>query len=173
MKIILDTNIWVSFLIGKRLHVLGRLLTHPNFLVYTCDELLHEFVSVAQRPKIQKYISENDVQDTLAIMESFCIHVPTCVAPPHSVRDAKDAFLLALAHTIHADFLVTGDNDLLVLKKYDSTQIITFAELMCLVYPDELGEAESRMDKLWDEGKWNDEMNEQVLREHLRTPYHG
>ena len=34
-------------------------------------------------------------------------------------------------------------------------------------------QAEAEMDKLWDEGKWNDEMNEQVLREHLRTPYHG
>ena len=31
--------------------------------------------------------------------------------------------------------------------------------------------AEEEMDKLWDEGLWNQEKNEQVLREHLRIPY--
>lgn len=33
--------------------------------------------------------------------------------------------------------------------------------------------SEAEMDKLWDGDGWNDEMNEQVLSEHLRTPYHG
>lgn len=28
------------------------------------------------------------------------------------------------------------------------------------------------MDELWDSGKWNDEVNENILKEHLRTPYH-
>ena len=31
--------------------------------------------------------------------------------------------------------------------------------------------AEEEMDKLWDEGLWNQEVNEQTLHEHLRTPY--
>ena len=30
---------------------------------------------------------------------------------------------------------------------------------------------EDDMDKLWDEGLWNQEMNEDILKEHLRTPY--
>ena len=29
------------------------------------------------------------------------------------------------------------------------------------------------MDQLWKEGKWNDDKNEEILQEHLRTPYHG
>lgn len=28
------------------------------------------------------------------------------------------------------------------------------------------------MDLLWDEGKWDNQKNEAVLKEHLRTPYH-
>lgn len=31
--------------------------------------------------------------------------------------------------------------------------------------------AENDMDALWDSGKWSDEKNEEMLREHLRTPY--
>lgn len=32
---------------------------------------------------------------------------------------------------------------------------------------------EEDMDKLWDEGLWDEDKNEDVLKEHLRTPYHG
>ena len=31
--------------------------------------------------------------------------------------------------------------------------------------------AEEEMDKLWDEGLWDQEKNEQLLHEHLRIPY--
>ena len=31
--------------------------------------------------------------------------------------------------------------------------------------------AEEEMDKLWDEGLWNQEKNERILHEHIRTPY--
>ncbi len=30
---------------------------------------------------------------------------------------------------------------------------------------------EKDMDALWDSGEWNDEKNENLLKEHLRTPY--
>ncbi len=31
--------------------------------------------------------------------------------------------------------------------------------------------AEAEMDKLWESGKWNNEINENILNEHLRTEY--
>ena len=31
--------------------------------------------------------------------------------------------------------------------------------------------ATEEMDKLWDSGEWDNEKNEAVLKEHLRTPY--
>ncbi|MBR1409642.1 MAG: hypothetical protein IJ580_00890 [Prevotella sp.] len=30
---------------------------------------------------------------------------------------------------------------------------------------------DSEVDKLWESGQWNDEKNEAILSEHLRTPY--
>ena len=33
--------------------------------------------------------------------------------------------------------------------------------------------AENSMDALWVSGKWNNEKNEEILKEHLRTPYKG
>ena len=40
MKIILDCNIWISFLIGHQANLIQRILTDMRFDVYACDELL-------------------------------------------------------------------------------------------------------------------------------------
>lgn len=40
-------------------------------------------------------------------------------------RDVKDNFLLAIAADGSADYLVTGDSDLLVLKEFGKTRIVT------------------------------------------------
>lgn len=45
-------------------------------------------------------------------------------------RDEKDNFLLALAIDSKADFLVTGDKDLLELKKIKGTRIVTIIDLI-------------------------------------------
>lgn len=45
-------------------------------------------------------------------------------------RDSKDDFLLALAIDGKADFLITGDKDLLVLAKIENTRIITMSEYL-------------------------------------------
>jgi predicted nucleic acid-binding protein len=41
-------------------------------------------------------------------------------------RDKKDNFLLSLAFDADADYLVTGDNDLLVLLEIKNAKIVTF-----------------------------------------------
>jgi putative PIN family toxin of toxin-antitoxin system len=48
-------------------------------------------------------------------------------------RDPKDNFLLSLALDSEADFLITGDKDLLEIAQFKKTRIITisrFFELM-------------------------------------------
>jgi predicted nucleic acid-binding protein len=43
-------------------------------------------------------------------------------------RDPEDDYLLALAHDSNADFLITGDKDLLVLKKINNADIINYSD---------------------------------------------
>ena len=40
MKVILDCNIWISFLLGKQHGLLKKVLTDMRFDVYVCRELL-------------------------------------------------------------------------------------------------------------------------------------
>ncbi len=41
-------------------------------------------------------------------------------------RDLKDNYLISLAIDSNADFLITGDNDLIVLNKVENTSMIKF-----------------------------------------------
>ncbi len=132
MKIIIDTNLWISFLIGKRLSLLKKLLTNSDITVYVCDELIQEFKDVSQRGKIRKYIFEQDIWDTLKIMDAYCHFVSIKTKAQSPIRDAKDLYLLSLAETVHADYILTGDKDLLVLKAHLQTRILTYSEFSSL-----------------------------------------
>jgi len=48
-------------------------------------------------------------------------------------RDEKDNFLLNLSIDSKADYLISGDNDLLVLKQIEKTKIITFTDFIQLI----------------------------------------
>ena len=72
MKVIIDTNLWISFLLGHQTHIVRRMLTDLRFDVYVCDRLLNEICDVARRDKIRKKVSQSDVKDLLAIIRAFC-----------------------------------------------------------------------------------------------------
>lgn len=55
LKIVIDTNIWVSFLIGKNLSSLKSLITNQNIRIIISDELIEEIEEVTSRPKLRKY----------------------------------------------------------------------------------------------------------------------
>ena len=100
MKIIVDTNLWISFLIGKRTDSLRQLLLRDDIIVYVCQELIDEFISVVSRPKIQIYISSEDIDLTLDLMYSYCQNSLIQRNAQSPVRDAKDLYLLSLAETV-------------------------------------------------------------------------
>ena len=127
MKIIIDTNLWISFLLGKKLPILESLLSNADLTVYVCDALLDEFKRVVEKPKIQKYISEEDVVVTLELIDMFCIHTILNKVAVSPVRDVNDLYLLSLAETVSADFILTGDKDLLVLQSHHQTKIVNYS----------------------------------------------
>ena len=57
MKVIIDTNLWISFLIGHQTQLVLRMLTDMRFDVYVCARLIEEVIGVATRDKIRKYVT--------------------------------------------------------------------------------------------------------------------
>lgn len=126
-KIIIDTNLWISFLLTKQFDFFDTLLTKRKIKLIFSNELIDEFLEVAQRPKLNKYFHKSDLEQLIDFIhlnaEFYTIHSTIDVC-----RDPKDNFLLALAKESNADYLITGDKDLLVIKKFAKTEIITIAE---------------------------------------------
>ena len=127
MKAILDCNIWISFLIGHQAEWTGRFLTDTRFEVYVCDELLNEIHDVCSRPKIRSRINDEELEDFFRIIYAFC-HVAKIESEVQSdIRDPKDLYLLSLAETVAADYIVSGDADLLALQQHKTTRMMTLA----------------------------------------------
>jgi len=123
IKVIFDTNIWISFLIGKRLQTIKNLIASQQITIVLSEQLLEELQLVTQRPKLKKYFPEEKVKGLIAFLKAIGqIHQPN--ATTQISRDVKDNFLLDLAEISGAGFLVTGDKDLLVLNPFKKTEIV-------------------------------------------------
>ncbi|MDR2145185.1 MAG: putative toxin-antitoxin system toxin component, PIN family [Tannerella sp.] len=133
MKIIVDTNLWISFLIGKKLSILKTLFYNPELTVYVCDALILEIKSTAEKPKIRKYLSETDVYSVLEIIDAYCVHIIPDKSVISPIRDVKDIYLLSLAETVQADFILTGDKDLLSLQTHLQTKIVTYNQFASII----------------------------------------
>ena len=133
MKVIFDSNIWVSFLIGHRLQDMREILNNAAVQVYCCPQLVAEVMDVVGREKIRKYVTHAEIADLLRIIRAYCHSVELTRVADSKVRDPKDLFLLSLAETVGADYLVSGDADLHVLGTHKSTRLVKFSEFKSLV----------------------------------------
>ena len=131
LKIIIDTNLWISFLISKNLDALDNLFAIDNLVLIFSEELLEEFVEVAKRPKFEKYFTTTD----LIILLSQIYNKAQFINVKSEVlicRDEKDNFLLSLAKDSKANYLISGDKDLLEIQKLGLTNIVTISEFLSL-----------------------------------------
>ena len=123
IRVIVDTNCWISFLIGRRLSRLVDLLSNERIQLVLCNELLEEIRDVTSRPKFAKYFPKEDVESLIEFMQL----IGEVFDPQQQVaicRDEADDYLLALAIEAKANYLVTGDQDLLVLQKIGTCRIV-------------------------------------------------
>ncbi|GAA4196595.1 hypothetical protein GCM10022289_02630 [Pedobacter jeongneungensis] len=125
-RIILDTNLWISFLITKDFSKLDEIIFSKKSTLIFSQELIEEFLEVAKRPKFRRYFVQTDIEDLLETIDEYgeFIMVKSKI---NVCRDGKDNFLLSLAVDGKADFLLTGDQDLLILKKIGKTNICTIS----------------------------------------------
>jgi uncharacterized protein len=123
-KVIFDTNVWISFLIGKRLSFIKNYISSGQITIITTEQLLREIKEVTGREHLKKYFPEESVIELLELLETIAEKVE--IKPTHFInRDPKDNFLLDLVDFSKADYLVTGDKDLLVHNPFKSAKILT------------------------------------------------
>jgi len=128
-RIIIDTNLWISFLLSKRTTGLDKLFLEQSITLIFSQELLDEFIEVARRTKLKKYFNLSDLEELLLQINLHAEFV-SITSSINLCRDQKDNFLLSLAIDSKATYLLTGDKDLLVVNKIGKTKIITVTQFL-------------------------------------------
>ena len=126
-RLVIDTNLWISFLLTKNLSKLDILISSNKVTFIFSKELLEELIEVTQRSKFRKYFDFDDIENLLLQIKKRAIFI-TIKSETNICRDAKDNFILSLAFDGKATHIITGDKDLLVLKKFGRTKILTISE---------------------------------------------
>lgn len=74
-KVIFDTNIWISFLIGKRLHLISQYVANGQIRIITTNQLLEEIKQVTAREKLRKYFPQDSVIQLITLLETIATNV--------------------------------------------------------------------------------------------------
>lgn len=129
MRVVLDANVFVSALIrpeGPPGQILVRFVRDGAFEVALSEEILVETRRALDYPKVRKYIRTGiDVGAWLEAIAFLAVVVePEAPAAPVS-RDPVDDKYLVTAVAAGADYIVSGDPDLLTIGVYEGIPIIT------------------------------------------------
>jgi putative PIN family toxin of toxin-antitoxin system len=133
IRIILDTNWYISATINKNSRrILYQLLTNKNIIVLYCDEIIAEYQQVIIRNKFSKVIKPKQAFRFIDFVLPKLEYITLKTAVKAS-RDPKDNYLLSLSIDGNADYLITGDMDLLVLEHIEKTKIMRLNQFLEII----------------------------------------
>ncbi|MBI4309770.1 MAG: putative toxin-antitoxin system toxin component, PIN family [Candidatus Omnitrophica bacterium] len=136
LKVVIDTNQFVSALICKQGQS-ARLLDlwrRQQFILVTSLEIIAEIKKVLEYSRIsQKYkLNKADIQSLLVLIEHEAVVLP-CLPAVHIIKDdPEDNKFLACALAAKAEYIVSGDQHLLSLGRYESISIVTVKDFLLI-----------------------------------------
>jgi hypothetical protein len=121
VRILIDTNVFISYLLsshGGAIRAIFEAWSLGAFTLLVPEALLDEIqVTVSDRPHLSSRIPLKVLEEFLATIKALSEEIGLITDPiPAVTRDPKDDYLLAYALVGAADYLVTGDDDLLALE---------------------------------------------------------
>lgn len=91
-----------------------------------------EYEQVITREKFRKFVRTEHIKRFLSLiigrLKEVKIHSTTSVS-----KDEKDNYLVSMSIDSNADYLITGDDHLLVLKQINKTRVVTLTEFENLI----------------------------------------
>jgi hypothetical protein len=124
-RFVVDTSTLISALLFPK-SIPRQSLDHAQIIgvVLQSVNTNTELDVVLRRSKFDKYLSESERFDFFASLnnESLFIEITTTI---RECRDHKDDKFLELAIDGRADFIISSDDDLLVLHPFRDIQILT------------------------------------------------
>jgi len=134
LKVVFDTNVLIAAFLTEG--VCSKLLLRARKRecdLFLSSGIMDEFEMVLRK---KFSLSGSEVSEVRAVITEALKEPVLQIDPVAPVcRDPDDDKILACAHKVGADYLVTGDEDLLVIRQYGATKIVTPRDLESL-FPD-------------------------------------
>lgn len=71
IKVIFDTNVWISFLIGKRLLIIKNYIADGRITIIATRQLFEEIKEVTSRDRLKKYFPQESVSELIQLLETI------------------------------------------------------------------------------------------------------
>lgn len=122
MNLVFDTNVlFAAFVTEGACHALYERARSQAAIVVSEDIL----AELAEKLRVKIKASPADIREAEAQLRLHCTVLPSPRHVPRVCRDPDDDVILATAVAARAHALVTGDQDLLVLKRHQGIPILT------------------------------------------------
>lgn len=131
MRVILDTNVWISILLSPTPlttnHVIEEAFLGRQFITIVPEELITEIRGATLTRKwLAERISPAAVETLVAMFYERAIVTPAFAgASDQILRDARDDYLIRAGRTHQIDILVSGDGDVLAHAGNEEFSILT------------------------------------------------
>ncbi len=122
MKIVIDSNVIIAAFATRGLCCEVFELCLAEHDIFICDAIIHE-VKEALTKKVK--VPQPVTKEIVDLIESRAHKVKPVELSKKICRDPKDMMILGTAESCHAGVILTGDKDLLTLKRYKNTKILT------------------------------------------------
>jgi len=137
VRLVLDTNILVSALIRKATppYLLYRAWRNRRFALLTSSWQLAEVEDVFARPRLQKYILEEEAREIVLGLRTEAEQIDASAVEVSYSPDPDDNRILAIAVAGRGDYVVSGDKaHMLSLGKAEGIPIITARQALDILF---------------------------------------
>ena len=137
-RLVVDTNVLVSAFLWQGTP--GRLIAlagEKEVQLFTSRALLDELSATLAKLKLARYVAATELtaEQMLASYRRISTIVTARQLGERVSRDADDDAVLACAIAARADLVVSGDDDLLVLRSFKGIAIVSATEAIRRIQP--------------------------------------
>jgi uncharacterized protein len=123
MRVVLDTSVFFAAFVSRE-GVCAKVteICLDEHSVFVSEHILAELTRNLQK---KSRLSWQQVANAIDLITDGTTLIEPTVVPPDAVRDQNDLAVIGTAVTASADFLITGDKDLLVIERYGTTEMVS------------------------------------------------
>lgn len=138
MRVVIDTNIWVSGLLWRGTPwKLLRLAEQGKIELCMAPAMLNELEKVLSYERFQPRVNQLELMPSE--MVAYAMHLASIFEVPEGdpivVADPDDDVFLRCALVAGADYVISGDRHLLNLGKYGHVSILSASDFLAQVFP--------------------------------------